>query len=83
MEKPGVAMNPAKRARLLQIPAQLKQLASEALDILEEDEYFASQSQWRGELFAAIARLEKVISEQVEGGGQFVSPAREIPDQTD
>jgi hypothetical protein len=37
-------MNPAKRARRLQIPAQLKQLASEALDILEEDEYFASQS---------------------------------------
>jgi hypothetical protein len=30
----SVAMNPAKRARLLQIPAQLKQLASEALDIL-------------------------------------------------
>jgi len=76
-------MNPARRARLLQIPAQLKQLASEALDILEQDEYFASQSQWRGELSAAIARLEKVISEQVEGGGQFVSPARETKDSTD
>ena len=73
-------MNPARRARLLQIPAQLKQLASEAL---EQDEYFASQSQWRGELSAAIARLEKVISEQVEGGGQFVSPARETKDSTD
>jgi hypothetical protein len=47
---------------------------------IEEDEYFASQSQWRGELSAAIARLEKVISEQARGG---VSPAREIKDSTD
>jgi hypothetical protein len=69
-------MNAAKRARLRQIPGLLKSLSAEAVELLEEDGYHANASQWYREYLAAVARLQKVVEEQVEGGGELDFPGR-------
>jgi hypothetical protein len=75
-------MNPTHEARLREIPGLLKSLVSEAVDLLEKDEYNANTSQWRNDLLASIAHLERVISEQLDGSPKF-SPGREIRRGTD
>ena len=76
-------MNPAKRTRLREIPGLLKALASEAQELLEGDDYLANTSQWRNDLSAAIARLEQVISEQIEVEVSLFSLIREQDSQTE